>query len=513
MRKDHEEEHFSDEEQQPREEARRNPVRSFWRSLFTSGARAAGNAGSEERKLDNGDYDYPVERPPKLRSKSDQDIKSLNEMDMMKENGGSGASLVNNPDQAGLDLDMNADQVELMNTKLGNRGRGGGDSSGGAYYYGGADPGGPGPGRSATTVTGIFMGHDARRAPEWEIGPYGNEYSSFFALQDLQHDTIPFGIAPQAPHVSLFVAADGHVGLGTSIPEAHLHILATSTTSHDNSNHDPNDSPPFIRLQQVITMASPTVATQSDQEGSPSENAAETSDANPEGAGGDASSAEADALPLQPQQAWDIAGGRSYFALYEERAFPTTTTTTEGGEGDQDKEELVEVVGQRQQTMPLFVQSGAPSHSLFVTQSGTVGIGGGPELHHDDIPQDPTVQLHVFGNVRIEGGLHVDGCWLNTNTCQFKSASAMNNNNGNGGSRRRQRRRAESGNDHNDDDDDDDHPQQQQQQQLWQTLQQQIVDLQQRHEEMAQEMQQLKRQLLLDHRVGVVVGGEPEEPL
>lgn len=61
--------------------------------------------------------------------------------------------------------------------------------------------------------------------------------------------------------------------------------------------------------------------------------------------------------------------------------------------------------------MPFAIQSGAPSKSFSITQNGQVGIG----------TDTPTEQLHVIGNVRIEGTIQAgSNCHFDTNTCIWK---------------------------------------------------------------------------------------------
>ena len=62
----------------------------------------------------------------------------------------------------------------------------------------------------------------------WDVA--GNE-TNFFVRDVTNGSSLPFRIKPGAPDSSLFVAADGDVGISTSSPAANLHVLDTSNTS------------------------------------------------------------------------------------------------------------------------------------------------------------------------------------------------------------------------------------------------------------------------------------------
>jgi hypothetical protein len=65
------------------------------------------------------------------------------------------------------------------------------------------------------------QGNGSVAAQTWDVG--GNE--SWFMIRDISNSSkIPFMIRPDAPTDSLFIADDGRVGLGTSSPQAQLHI-------------------------------------------------------------------------------------------------------------------------------------------------------------------------------------------------------------------------------------------------------------------------------------------------
>ncbi|MDD9723210.1 hypothetical protein PVW51_21105 [Sulfitobacter sp. PR48] len=51
-----------------------------------------------------------------------------------------------------------------------------------------------------------------------------------FILRNLTANTTPFVVEGDAPTSSLFVAADGDIGLGTSIPQADMHIVSDSSS-------------------------------------------------------------------------------------------------------------------------------------------------------------------------------------------------------------------------------------------------------------------------------------------
>lgn len=65
-------------------------------------------------------------------------------------------------------------------------------------------------------------------AQTWDIA--GNE-TNFFVRDVTNGSRLPFKIKPGAPDNSLFVAADGKVGLGTASPDASLHVRGTSGSS------------------------------------------------------------------------------------------------------------------------------------------------------------------------------------------------------------------------------------------------------------------------------------------
>ncbi|MEZ5716310.1 MAG: hypothetical protein R3D85_14825 [Paracoccaceae bacterium] len=60
-------------------------------------------------------------------------------------------------------------------------------------------------------------------------GTFGG--TDYFGIQDLGSDTLPFRIAADAPSVALWISDAGDLGMGTSIPEADLHITRPSSPS------------------------------------------------------------------------------------------------------------------------------------------------------------------------------------------------------------------------------------------------------------------------------------------
>ncbi|MEZ5715739.1 MAG: hypothetical protein R3D85_11545 [Paracoccaceae bacterium] len=61
----------------------------------------------------------------------------------------------------------------------------------------------------------------------WWIGSDYLGYGGIdrFSIGDLATDTIPFTVEQGAPDSALWVALDGHIGFGTFMPAAHLHVL------------------------------------------------------------------------------------------------------------------------------------------------------------------------------------------------------------------------------------------------------------------------------------------------
>lgn len=65
-------------------------------------------------------------------------------------------------------------------------------------------------------------------AQTWDVG--GNE-TNFFVRDATNGSKLPFKIKPAAPTNSLFVAADGKIGLGTQSPAAGVHLVVADTPS------------------------------------------------------------------------------------------------------------------------------------------------------------------------------------------------------------------------------------------------------------------------------------------
>ncbi len=67
----------------------------------------------------------------------------------------------------------------------------------------------------------------------WDVA--GNE-TNFFVRDASNGSRLPFKIVPAAPTNSIYVAADGNVGLGTSAPAARLHLLDTGPVTIQLTN-------------------------------------------------------------------------------------------------------------------------------------------------------------------------------------------------------------------------------------------------------------------------------------
>ena len=85
-----------------------------------------------------------------------------------------------------------------------------------------------------TTTTGARTGATSASSSRggWQMTAVndGNYLggSNYMAIADTSNGRMPFGIEENAPDYSMFVDAEGHVGLGTSYPSASLHIVGTS---------------------------------------------------------------------------------------------------------------------------------------------------------------------------------------------------------------------------------------------------------------------------------------------
>ena len=64
---------------------------------------------------------------------------------------------------------------------------------------------------------------------DWALKANAPSEDSFF-IEDLTGGTVPFKVLGTAPNNSLYVAANGDVGIGTSIPAGRLHVETTSGT-------------------------------------------------------------------------------------------------------------------------------------------------------------------------------------------------------------------------------------------------------------------------------------------
>ena len=83
-----------------------------------------------------------------------------------------------------------------------------------------------------TSVEAGFASNDWRI----KINESGNGGSNYFGIEDATAGSMPFKILAEAPSNAFFMAATGHVGLGTADPLVKLHILYGNT--------------PTLRLQQ-----------------------------------------------------------------------------------------------------------------------------------------------------------------------------------------------------------------------------------------------------------------------
>ncbi len=81
----------------------------------------------------------------------------------------------------------------------------------------------------------------------WDIA--GNE-ANFFVRDVTNSSKLPFKIKPGAPTSSIFVAADGDIGLGTESPDAALHVRRTNS-SVDEYLHVEGAGTVFTRLEST----------------------------------------------------------------------------------------------------------------------------------------------------------------------------------------------------------------------------------------------------------------------
>ena len=79
-----------------------------------------------------------------------------------------------------------------------------------------------------SSVSGSFPSDDWRLEINDNFSLPGGQ--NFFRLRNLTGNTVPFTITGGAPGNALYVDASGDVGLGTSIPQARLHIETTDTS-------------------------------------------------------------------------------------------------------------------------------------------------------------------------------------------------------------------------------------------------------------------------------------------
>ena len=90
----------------------------------------------------------------------------------------------------------------------------------------------------------------------WDVA--GNE-TNFFVRDATNGSKLPFKIKPGAPTDSLFVAADGDIGLGTASPDASLHVKAATGGGAVDSIHLENNGPSRIRVSNTTITNSATV--------------------------------------------------------------------------------------------------------------------------------------------------------------------------------------------------------------------------------------------------------------
>ncbi|KAL7574762.1 hypothetical protein ACA910_017325 [Epithemia clementina (nom. ined.)] len=99
----------------------------------------------------------------------------------------------------------------------------------------------PGGGSSSSRGRGSSTGSSSSSAQgaAWEV----TRLKDYMAIADVTHETLPLGIENGAPTFSFFVASNGHVGLGTSYPNAHLHLVGPtpSIRLEDQSTDDNNN--------------------------------------------------------------------------------------------------------------------------------------------------------------------------------------------------------------------------------------------------------------------------------
>ncbi|QGX97304.1 tail fiber domain-containing protein [Roseovarius faecimaris] len=80
------------------------------------------------------------------------------------------------------------------------------------------------------SVTPTLVFEDSTTSPtslhDWQLQANSGDINGFY-LHNLDTGSDPFTILGNAPSDSLFIAADGDIGLGTALPEADLHLSAS----------------------------------------------------------------------------------------------------------------------------------------------------------------------------------------------------------------------------------------------------------------------------------------------
>ena len=67
---------------------------------------------------------------------------------------------------------------------------------------------------------------------DWSLQANNTSTSSeHFAIRNITDDTTPFFVARTAPTNALYLGTSGQIGMGTSIPQANLHLVSPSTTA------------------------------------------------------------------------------------------------------------------------------------------------------------------------------------------------------------------------------------------------------------------------------------------
>ncbi|KAL7574752.1 hypothetical protein ACA910_017316 [Epithemia clementina (nom. ined.)] len=73
---------------------------------------------------------------------------------------------------------------------------------------------------------------------QWEM----TRFKNYMGIADVTHHRVPMGIENSAPDFSFFVASNGNVGLGTSYPEAKIHLVGDAPLIRFEDNHNNNNN-------------------------------------------------------------------------------------------------------------------------------------------------------------------------------------------------------------------------------------------------------------------------------